>query len=180
MGKIGRNQACTCGSGKKYKHCCLPAAKTANPPPQQADARAPLRAMIERVQRNAAANRTQFYELGVFLFFTTSAGDAWMLELTESDALQIASKGEALPTSVQEDKESITINFSHTFAIRDRELYLSAYGEDSLEFVLNEAPVMRISAALRRLRKNYSSEVLDNLHLDADEQEQQSNDGSAH
>jgi uncharacterized protein YecA (UPF0149 family) len=21
--KIGRNQACPCGSGKKYKHCCL-------------------------------------------------------------------------------------------------------------------------------------------------------------
>ena len=23
-GKIGRNDACPCGSGKKYKHCCLP------------------------------------------------------------------------------------------------------------------------------------------------------------
>ena len=23
MGKIGRNQRCPCGSGKKYKHCCL-------------------------------------------------------------------------------------------------------------------------------------------------------------
>jgi len=23
--KIGRNDPCPCGSGKKYKHCCLPA-----------------------------------------------------------------------------------------------------------------------------------------------------------
>lgn len=22
-GAVGRNQPCTCGSGKKYKHCCL-------------------------------------------------------------------------------------------------------------------------------------------------------------
>lgn len=178
MGKIGRNQACTCGSGKKYKHCCLPATKATSQPPQQ-NARASLQAMIQQVQQAASANRAQFYELGVFLFFTTSAGDAWMLELTESDALQIASKGEALPTPVQENQESITINFSHTFAIRDRALYLSAYGEDQLESVLAEAPLMRINAALRRLRKNYSSELLDNLHLDADEQEQQNDDGSA-
>ena len=25
MPKVGRNQACPCGSGKKYKRCCLPA-----------------------------------------------------------------------------------------------------------------------------------------------------------
>ncbi len=24
MSKIGRNEPCPCGSGKKYKHCCLP------------------------------------------------------------------------------------------------------------------------------------------------------------
>jgi len=23
MAKIGRNQPCPCGSGRKYKHCCL-------------------------------------------------------------------------------------------------------------------------------------------------------------
>jgi len=23
MGKIKRNETCFCGSGKKYKHCCL-------------------------------------------------------------------------------------------------------------------------------------------------------------
>ena len=24
MSKIGRNEPCPCGSGRKYKHCCLP------------------------------------------------------------------------------------------------------------------------------------------------------------
>ena len=23
MNKVGRNESCPCGSGKKYKHCCL-------------------------------------------------------------------------------------------------------------------------------------------------------------
>lgn len=23
LGKVGRNDPCPCGSGKKYKHCCI-------------------------------------------------------------------------------------------------------------------------------------------------------------
>lgn len=39
MAKIGRNDACPCGSGKKYKHCCLRAAsKPRRPAPPQAAA----------------------------------------------------------------------------------------------------------------------------------------------
>jgi tetratricopeptide (TPR) repeat protein len=29
MGKIGRNEPCPCGSGRKYKRCCLPAHEAA-------------------------------------------------------------------------------------------------------------------------------------------------------
>ena len=31
--KIGRNQACPCGSGKKFKHCCLSPPAAASPSP---------------------------------------------------------------------------------------------------------------------------------------------------
>lgn len=37
MNKIGRNEPCPCGSGKKYKKCCgnrTPAARTGGPPPE--------------------------------------------------------------------------------------------------------------------------------------------------
>ncbi len=34
MTKIGRNAPCPCGSGKKYKRCCLPLKQSATPPPQ--------------------------------------------------------------------------------------------------------------------------------------------------
>jgi tetratricopeptide (TPR) repeat protein len=41
MAKVGRNQPCPCGSGKKYKQCCLAADEAARiaaipPPPLQA------------------------------------------------------------------------------------------------------------------------------------------------
>ena len=32
--KVGRNEKCTCGSGKKYKHCCLPKIKANELPPK--------------------------------------------------------------------------------------------------------------------------------------------------
>ena len=31
MAKTGRNEACPCGSGQKYKRCCLPADEAARP-----------------------------------------------------------------------------------------------------------------------------------------------------
>ncbi len=40
MAKVGRNHPCPCGSGKKYKQCCLPTDEAARaaalPPPLQA------------------------------------------------------------------------------------------------------------------------------------------------
>jgi len=45
MAKIGRNDRCPCGSGKKYKQCCLAkdekAARAAAPPPPTAHRQAP-------------------------------------------------------------------------------------------------------------------------------------------
>ncbi|MBC2717962.1 MAG: hypothetical protein HF978_21915 [Desulfobacteraceae bacterium] len=41
--KIGRNEPCPCGSGKKYKHCCLEkheAARQAKDPEQEENLRA--------------------------------------------------------------------------------------------------------------------------------------------
>lgn len=37
MGKAGRNEPCSCGSGKKYKRCCLRAAAQPARPAHQPD-----------------------------------------------------------------------------------------------------------------------------------------------
>jgi len=168
MGKIGRNHPCPCGSGKKYKHCCLPAQRAGSTVSPANQMKVSLMAAIETVQGRAAAMKSTFHELGVFLFFSDQAGDAWMLEATESDAVQIAQGGQALSVPIDENPETIEINFSHTFALDNRQLTLTAYADKS-ETVLDRAPAQQISAAVRRLHKRYSKEMLAKMHLSQNE-----------
>lgn len=164
MGKIGRNQPCPCGSGKKYKHCCLPAQKVGAPASPVNQMKVSLMAAIERVQGIAAAKKADFFELGVFLFFSDQEGDAWMLEVTESDAVQIAQGGQPLPVPIDENPETIEINFSHTFDLHNRQLILRAY-VDKGEILLEQAPTQQIHAAIRRLHKRYPKEMLASMHV---------------
>jgi hypothetical protein len=165
MGKIGRNQPCPCGSGRKYKHCCLPAQQagpTASPANQM---KVSLMAAIEKAQAQAVEKKVAFQELGVFLFFSDHEGDAWLLEITESDAVQIAKGGERLEVPIDENPETIEINFSHTFALRDRQFFLTAYA-DKTESRLDKAPTQQIHAAIRRLHKRYPKEMLERMHVE--------------
>lgn len=165
MGKIGRNHPCPCGSGKKYKHCCLPAKQagaTGSPINQM---KVSLMAAIEKVQALAVEKKVTFQELGVFLFFSDHEGDAWLLEITESDAVQIARGSERLEVPINENPETIEINFSHTFALRDRKFFLTAYA-DKAETLLEGAPTQQIHAAIRRLHKRYPKEMLDRMHVE--------------
>lgn len=168
MGKIGRNQPCPCGSGKKYKHCCLAAQQTGAIGSPVNQMKISLLAAIEKVQGLAVEKKATFHELGVFLLYTDHQGDAWLLESTESDAVQIAKGGERLEAPIDEHPETIEINFSHTFAIRDRQLYLTSYA-DQTETLLDRAPTQQIHAAIRRLRKRYPKEMLERMHVERNE-----------
>ena len=171
MAKIGRNQPCPCGSGRKYKHCCLHGSQAAPPVSTEAAARISLVAAIERIQRAAASHRERLRELGVFIFFSNSDGDAWLLEVTDSDAVQVARGGEALDVPINEDPERIEINWSHTFAIRQRRFYLTSYATKE-EVLLENVPCKRIRAAIRRIYKQYSPELLNQVHITGQEGEQ--------
>lgn len=164
MGRIGRNELCPCGSGLKYKRCCLRQ--------QQANAAASplgrlkisLQAEIERIQTAARSGEETVRELGVFILWSTRNGDAWLLEITESDAVQVAAGGEVLAVPIDENPETIAINWSHTFAIRDRKFYLTAYA-DKQEICLDAAPTQRINATVKRIKKKYSQEMLSQVHV---------------
>ena len=168
MTKIGRNQPCPCGSGKKHKHCCLVNVQPPAPASETDRMRVSLVAAIEKVQGIAAEKKASFHELGVFLFYSDTAGDAWMLEVTEADAVCIAQGGLALPVPIEENPETIEINFSHTFALRERQLQLTAYS-DKAETLLDRAPTQQIHAAIRRLHKRYPKEVLARMHVSSSE-----------
>jgi tetratricopeptide (TPR) repeat protein len=63
--KVGRNDPCPCGSGRKFKHCCEGKIERAEPPPAQASPRAPpspalkqrLRALFLAAEGHANAGR---------------------------------------------------------------------------------------------------------------------------
>ncbi len=170
MTKIGRNEPCPCGSGIKYKRCCLrkeSESETLSPVHQL---KISLMAEIEKITNAAQRNEEIVRELGVFIFCTTSKGDAWLLEIAESDAVQLAREGKPLDVPVDENPETIEISWSHTFAIKDRQFYLTAYA-DKTETCLENMPTQRIHAAMRRIRKKYSEEQLSQVHISSPETE---------
>ena len=97
MAKIGRNYPCLCGSGKKFKKCCLGLGAGAQTKP----AIPSVTIGVEKIQQNAAAQKELVLALGVFVLFSTTGGDAWLLEVTDMDAIQMAQGGEKLAVQIE-------------------------------------------------------------------------------
>jgi hypothetical protein len=171
MAKIGRNERCPCGSGKKYKHCC--ARRPQKPTPAVEPGQGILTQGVERICRAAQQHRQVINELGVFVLFATERGNAWLLEVTQSDCVQVAGDGETLSPEINENPETIEVEWSHTFRVVDRQLVLTAYSDRS-EQVLQDCPVREVSAAIRRVAKKYPPSVRQGLHIDPGEQQEES------
>jgi len=171
MGKIGRNEQCLCGSGRKFKHCCLLKQQAGQVlrTPEQAF-KISLVHEIELVQKAAAENRQMIKELGVFILFSTDAGDAWLLEITDSDGVQLARAGVAIDPLIDQSPETIEVNWTHTFAIRNREFEITAYADRSVQ-VLPGYPSQEIHAAMKRIKKRFSPEQLSMIHVRPEKQD---------
>ena len=164
MSKISRNQICPCRSGKKYKHCCLPLVQAGLPAAPVRQEKISLLGEVAKLQRAVQQRQEICRTLGVFIFFSTQDGDAWVLETTERDAFQAAAAGQPLPPPVQEQLDIIEVDWSHAFALRDRCLVLTNHA-DGVEKVLTAAPAEQISAAVRRVSRQYPAELLRQVHL---------------
>jgi hypothetical protein len=167
MAKIGRNQPCPCGSGKKYKHCCLQREQAGKQVSPMEQVKISLLNEIKKIQAIAANKKKELRELGVFIFFSDENGDAWLLEATDSDAMQVASGGEPIAIELDENSDTIEINWSHNYTLRDKRFFLTAYA-DKQETELERAPTQQINAAIRRIYKRYPPEVLNQVHLHTD------------
>ncbi len=168
MAKIGRNEPCPCGSGRKYKQCCLQRHREHPVASPMLRLKISLLAEIEKIQDAAQHLVATVRELGVFILFADQEGNAWLLEITESDAVQLARAGQPLEVPVNENPETIEINWSHTFAIDDRNLYVNSYA-DRRETCLEQVPARQINAAIRRIRSKYSPNQLNRVHLERPE-----------
>ena len=161
MAKIGRNDKCPCRSGKKYKHCC---SQKDQENVQQQSVSVTLMSGVREIQADAENKRNVCRELGVFFFYSTALGDAWLLEMTECDCVQVARNGEVLEPPIDENSEVIEINYSHSFALENKQLTLTAYADKSTQ-TLADAPTRELSAAIRRIRKKFSGDQLQKVHL---------------
>jgi hypothetical protein len=170
MGKIGRNEQCLCGSGKKFKHCCL-LKQQAGLVPRSAEHAFKISLLheIELIQKAAVAGKQKIKELGVFILFSTVAGDAWLLEISDSDGVQLARGGVALDVPIDQQPETIEVNWSHTFAIPNREFEVTAYADRSAQ-TLAGYPTQEIHASIKRIKKRFSAEVLSMVHVNQDKQ----------
>ncbi len=161
MARIGRNDPCPCGSGKKFKKCCIdkqqPMAAAPSAPPS-------LNSEVALLQQAAAEKRDILKTIGVFVLFSTAAGDGWVLEVTETDAIQVAKAGEPLPVEIVENPDTIEINWTHKFAIRDKSFVLTAYADKS-ELVATDYPTQRIATAVKKIMKRIPPELLQRLHV---------------
>ena len=164
MAKIQRNQPCPCGSGKKHKHCCLVLQQAGRAPSPAQQMKVSLSGEIARIQRDAAEFKARVYQLGVFIFFSMENGDAWVLEATDSDAVQVAARGRRHKPPVTEDQERIVVDWSHNFALQQKRLFLTAY-KDGKEREIIAAPTRQINAALRRIVKLYPEKLLNKVHI---------------
>lgn len=161
MAKIGRNEKCPCRSGKKYKHCC---AQKEPQNVQQQSVSVTLMSGVKEIQADAEKQKAVCRELGVFFFYSDASGDAWLLEMTECDCVQVAKGGVALDPPIDENSEVIEINYSHTFTLENKQLTITAYLDKSTQ-ILPDAPTRELSAAIRRIRKKFSSDQLQKIHL---------------
>lgn len=164
MNKVGRNEQCPCGSGLKYKRCCLQKNEAAQSAQLQAQ-KVSINDEVAKLQAAAANREETMRVIGVFIFFSTNDGDAWLLELTDLDAVLVARAGEKIAVEINESPETIEVNWSHQFSVKNKTFTTTAYADKAVETHKN-APTASISATLKKLQSRFSSELLDKIHVD--------------
>lgn len=162
--KIGRNEPCPCGSGIKYKKCCHGKVEF-KPTQTNEQQKITLKSEIEKLQEIAAKKEKIVKGLGVFIFLSTEEGDAWLLEITDMDAVQVAYQGEKISIDLDENPETIEINWTHHFAIKKKKFVTTAYA-DNKEITWDSYPAHSIFSAIKRIHKKFPKELLDSIHLD--------------
>ncbi len=168
MVKTGRNDPCPCGSGRKFKRCCLNKQQIPAPAPPETGQRLSLKNEVARTQAAAVARQYTLRTLGVFIFLTTEEGDGWLLEITDMDALKVAAAGEKIDVEISEGDETIEINWSHTFRIHNKKFETTSYTDKAVT-VHDNYPAARIRKAIDKARANFPKEMLDQVHVTDEE-----------
>ena len=162
MGKIGRNQPCPCGSGLKYKKCCIQ--KEAEAGAAKEVVQVSLNDEVVKIQQAAVEGRQEVRALGVFTLFATASGDAWLLEISEMDAIRLASAHQKEEVTIVENPQTIEVDWSHTFAVKNNNFVVTAYKDKKVE-TYSDYPVKEIRTTIKKIRKSFSAAQLSQVHI---------------
>jgi hypothetical protein len=154
MNKIGRNDPCPCGSGLKYKKCCLPLAGNEEILAVPSEEEGIIKRELAKLKRQAVKKKKSFKLLGAFIFFSTIEGDGWMLELTGKDALLVAEEGTEREITIEETDETLEINWTHSFAIDGQEFVTTSYKDNTVRRH-KKCPAQIIRDTLQQIPSSY-------------------------
>ena len=88
--------------------------------------------------------------IGNFIFFSTSSGQAWMLDHRNSYALRLADNGKLLPYRIIETKERFQVEWKERFRINDDVFIIS---DKEQETVIDNCPVDAIEALISMIKQ---------------------------
>ena len=157
MEKIGRNEPCPCGSGLKYKKCCLSLQENELDSSSKTEADGVISSEVAKLKSRAGRKKKSFKLLGAFVFFSTVDGDAWLLEVTEGDALSVALNGESCNTILKESEETLEVNWTHGFEIKGQDFVTTSYLDNSV-VSHKKYPAQIIGDTKQQLLSNYPAQ----------------------
>jgi hypothetical protein len=104
------------------------------------------------VQNRAARGEPSAIRLGPIVFFSTTSGDAWMIDVIDGEAACLARAGTAQPTPIEESASGISVTWQARHRLADETFV--AIEDDGTEREHRDYPV----AQIRRLIDEYPIE----------------------
>ncbi len=191
MAKIGRNEPCPCGSGLKYKKCCLGKEaeetelkdESENETVEESaeetlEESKTVHGAVDKIKEAAQEKKRLVMTSGVLILFSTEEGDAWLLETTEQDALQLMNQGKELDVLIEENPETTTVEWSHTFKLKKKLFIVTSYKEKDQQ-IYEEYPVKKIIAAMKGIKKRIPAAWAGMVHVPLKEGEEPGNQDDA-
>ncbi|MDH4318817.1 MAG: SEC-C metal-binding domain-containing protein [Desulfobulbaceae bacterium] len=163
--RVGRNDRCPCGSGRKHKYCCLPRLGKTPAVPARAGKIVSLLEAVGVIRQCAVERCPRIIELGVFVLYSNKKGDAWLFEVTDRDCVRLVLNGEIQEVSIKQDHEIIEIDYQYSFDERDGRLVLSGY-ENNEEVIFRQVTTKRLVEVFKRIKAKCSPELIAGLHLE--------------
>ena len=112
--QIGRNEPCPCGSGKKYKKCCM----ASNESEIRTQEKINIQQETKYIINCALQGDARLVQLDSLLFFSTETCDAWLLNTDDDLALCLLRDSEEQAYVINETPKNYSIEWEASYQIK--------------------------------------------------------------